>query len=592
MGSEILGESYLIIDIDSSLTKAIFIEKTDGGYSIQGTNEVATTVDPPYLDVTVGVERAVSGLSNRLEKKFWGDIGPSKAHRFFCSSSTSGGLYMMVAGLIQSISAESAQRAALGAGALLMDVYSKNDPRPSFQIVERMRTLRPDMFLLAGGIDGGAEDQVLEMAGLIDAADVKPRFGSEYKLPVVYAGNVEIREKITETLAEDRYVTRAVENVRPLIEVENLGPAREGIYDSYMEHVIIHSPGYDRLVELVDGHIIPTQAAIGKILYEYAMDRRVNMLAADVGGATTDIYSVYNGVFNRSLNADIGMTYGISNIMKEAGIENIMRWIPEDMSEKKIRNIIGNIMALQPETLTTEETMVQQAAAREAIRLGLKQHKNIATRLKGVSLKRTISDMFDQALEASLLDLMKTQVVIGRGQIFTNDITGESGALLLLDALQPEGVTEILVDRSSILPHLGMLLERNRSVALQILSNECLHKLGTCIAARGRAREGDEVMRIHVSTEDSVIVDETVAFGELKAFHISTGESARLKVRPSKRFDVGNGKGKKLEADVVGGEKRLIIDARGRPLDIPEEKEILAAWAESLMRRQAVPTIA
>ena len=586
MGSE--KESYLIVDINARHTKAAYIEKSGDEYGVGGVSEVPTTMDPPDLDVTIGVEKAVRSLGQRLGKELWVSGGPSGAHRFLCSSSTSGGIYMTVAGLIRAISTESAQRAALGAGALLMDVFSIDDRRPHFMLIDRMRSLRPEIFLLAGGTDGGAEVKVLEMAGLMEAADVKSRFGEGYKLPVVYAGNVEIRGEVSKILKEDRYATRAVDNVRPFIEKENLGPAREGIYDSYMEHVIVHSPGYDKLVPWVEGNIIPTQAAIGKILYAYAQERGVNLLAVDIGGATTDVYSVYDGVFNRSLNADIGLTYGIGNIMKEAGVGNIMRWIPESISEKKVRNIVGNIMALQPETLTDEERMVQQSAIREAIRLGLEQHRNYATRLKGVRLLRDLGMMFEQALEPSILNLMKTHVVIGRGSIFNDPENMKIAALLLLDAIQPWGVTEILVDGSSVMPHLGMLLDSNREAALQILSKACLRRLGTCVAAKGVAEEGAEAMTLNVSTSGGVSMEETIAFGELKALPLGAGESAKIDVKPARRFDVGMGRGRRLEANVTGGEHGIIIDARGRPMETPK-KEVLSTWAESLKPRPAAP---
>jgi hypothetical protein len=453
-----------------------------------------------------------------------------------------------------------------------------------------MRSLRPEIFLLAGGTDGGAEAQVLEMAGLIEDADVKPRFGEGYKLPVVYAGNVDVREEVSKVLTEDRYATRAVDNVRPLIETENLGPAREGIYDSYMEHVIVHSPGYDKLIQWVEGKIIPTQAAIGKILYAYAQERAVNLLAVDVGGATTDVYSVYDGVFNRSLNADIGLTYGISNIMKEAGVESIMRWIPVDLSEKKVRNIVGNIMALQPETLSDEERMVQQSAIRETIRLGLEQHRNYATRLKGVRLVRDLGMMFEQALEPSILNLKKTQAVIGRGSVFNDPENLRIAPLLLLDAIQPWGVTEVYVDVSSMMPHTGMLLDSNRKAALQILSKTCLRKLGTCVAAKGKAEEGVEALTVSMSTPGGVSVEETLVFGELKTLPLGADESARIMVSPTRRFDVGAGRGRTLEATVMGGENGVIIDARGRPIGIPAKKEAISVWAESLKPRPAAPT--
>jgi hypothetical protein len=587
MGSE--NESYLIVDINSHQTKAAFIERTGDGYGVEGTSETPTTVDPPELDVTIGVEKAVRGLGQKLGRELWVSGKPSSAHRLLCSSSTSGGIYMNVAGLIRNISTESAQRAALGAGALLQDVFSYNDRQPRFRMIERMRSLRPEIFLLAGGTDGGAEAQVLNMAGLIEEADVKPRFGEGYKLPVVYAGNVDIREEVSKVLTEERYATRAVDNVRPLIETENLGPAREGIYDSYMEHVIVHSPGYDKLVEWVEGKIIPTQAAIGKILYAYAQERGVNLLAVDVGGATTDVYSVYDGVFNRSLNADIGLTYGISNIMKEAGIENVMRWMPGDISERKVRNIVGNIMALQPESLSDEERMVQQSAVREAIRLGLEKHRNYATRLKGVRLLRDLGMMFEQALEPSIINLMKTRVVIGRGSIFNDPENLRVASLLLLDALQPWGLTEIYVDISSIMPHTGMLLDSNREAALQVLSKACLRKLGTCVAVKGKAEEEVEALTVSMNKSGGVSVEETVAYGELKTLPLGAGESAKIVVNPTKRFDVGVGRGRSLDAKVTGGEHGVIIDARGRPFGIPIKKEALSVWAESLKPRPVAP---
>jgi hypothetical protein len=399
---------------------------------------------------------------------------------------------------------------------------------------------------------------------------------------VIYAGNIEIRDRISKTLTEERYATRVVENVRPNIEMENLGPAREGIYDSYMEHVIIHSPGYDKLVSWVDGHIIPTQAAIGRLLYAYAEERKANLLAVDVGGATTDVYSVYGSVFNRSLNADIGMTYGILNVMREAGVQNVMRWIPEEMSEKKVRNIIANVMALQPQALSEEEAMVQRACAREAIMLGLLQHRKIASKLKGVRVKRSISDIFEQDIEFSLVDPMNTQMLIGRGKIFDNNSTGGEAALLLIDAVQPEGVTEIMVDRSSILPHLGMLLERNKDAALGLMSTESLRRLGTCLAPKGTGSEGADVMRLRMIYTDGDTVEETVRLGEVKSLPLGAGKSATIEAIPTRGFDVGKGRGKSLVVKVTGGVHGLIIDARGRPLTIPEEKEVLEVWIEAL----------
>jgi len=472
---------------------------------------------------------------------------------------------MVVGGVIGIISGESAQRAALGAGALLMDQFSKDDRRPYFEKIARLRSLKPDIMLMAGGTDGGAVAQVLEMAGLVNTADVKPRFGREYQLPFIYAGNVEIRDQVKKVLGEEHYATRMVENVRPVISKENLGPAREGIYDAYMEHVIVHSPGYDELIRWSEEPLLPTQAAVGKILYAYAEARAMNLIGVDVGGETTDVYSVFNGIFNRSLNADIGITYGVMNIVKETGLGNVMRWLPPEMDERDIRNTVGNMMIHEYVTLSPEQKTVQAAVAREAVRLGLEKHKAIASRLKGVLVGRTISDIFKQALEQTIINMFKAQLVVGKGWVFRDQPALES-AMILVDSLEPMGVTEIMVDRSSIMPHLGNLLGVNHDAALQILVEESLSNLATCVAPMGKAGEGEEAVTVHMTMDGSEMV-ESVKVGDTRLVPLGVDEVAEATFTPHRRLDLGAGRGKQVKKQIHGGEVGLILDARGRPLN-------------------------
>ena len=558
-------ESYLIIDINSRTTKAILVERTAGGYRLVGVSETMTTMEAPVLDVTVGVKTALAELEGSTGKKILDGDRPSAAHRFMASSSSGGGLHMVVGGVISLISGESAQRAALGAGALLMDQFSKDDRRPHFEKIARLRSLKPDIMLMAGGTDGGAVAQVLEMAELVNTADVKPRFGKDYPLPFIYAGNVEIRDQVRKALSEEHYATRMVENVRPVISKENLGPAREGIYDAYMEHVIVHSPGYDELIQWTEEPLLPTQAAVGKLLYAYAEARAVNLIGVDVGGETTDVYSVFNGIFNRSLNADIGITYGVMNIVKETGLENVTRWLPPEMDEQDVRNTVGNMMLHEYKTLSPEQMIVQAAVAREAVRLGLEKHKGIASRLKGTLVDRTLSDMFDQALEKTIINLFKTHVVVGKGKVFRDQSALES-AMILVDSLEPMGVTEIMVDRSSIMPHLGNLLGVNHDAALQILVEESLTSLATCIAPMGKAREGEEAVTMQLMVNGSEVV-ESVKVGDISVVPLGVDEVAEATFTPHRRLDLGAGRGKQVKKQIQGGEVGLLLDARGRPLN-------------------------
>lgn len=108
-------------------------------------------------------------------------IGDHGVDFYRTTSSAVGGLQMMVAGVIKTMTAESANRAALGAGAIVMDAIAVDDERLHYVKVERIRNLRPDMILLAGGTDGGTTKLVMEIAEIIAASGPKARLGVDLK---------------------------------------------------------------------------------------------------------------------------------------------------------------------------------------------------------------------------------------------------------------------------------------------------------------------------------------------------------------------------------------------------------------------------
>ena len=554
-------DSYILVDIAHNTTKAILIQDQ----TLTAITKTPTTVDEPTLDVTEGVAQAIKQIEQQKSIDLLTSDKVEPEFKLLCSSNASGGLHMVITGVIGNISGESAQRAALGAGALLIDTFSKDDRRPEYEKVATMRSMKPDILLMSGGTDGGATSQVIEMAEIIQRSDIKPRYGAEYSLPLIYAGNVSIQAQVDDILSENGYALKMVENVRPLINKENLGPARESIYDAYMEHVIIHSPGYPKLATWTDERIVPSQALVGKMLYEYAQQGGVNLIAADIGGDTTDIYSVYNGVFNRSLNAGIGLTYGISNIVKEAGIDKILRWLPAMMDERSVRNIIGNMMIKSPQTLSSEEQQIQAAVAREAIRLGIEGHKVIASRLKGVITERTLSDMFDQALEPTLINMMKTHVVVGKGDAF-NSKTMENSMMILMDAIQPEGITELYLDPENMAAPLGNMLDHDKQTALDMYSKHGLQFIGTSIAPSGTLTDGQEALRMDYTNPQGVKTSHSFSYGEITVIPLKDMETIELNLIPN-RLDLGSGRGKVVKKVVRAGKLGLIVDTRGRPME-------------------------
>ena len=295
--------SILATDCGSTTTKAILIELVDGQYRLRVRGEAPTTVEAPYEDVTRGVLNAVREVEElagrtlirdgRIVRPQQGNVG---VDAYVSTSSAGGGLQVMVVGLVRSMTAESAQRAALGAGAIVMDVLALDDGRRDYERIERMRRLRPDMILISGGVDGGELRRVVEMTELVAAANPKARLGAKYELPVIFAGNRDAREAVARAL-EGKTGLTVVDNLRPTMERENLGPARAEIQDLFLEHVMAQAPGYSKLIEWTDADIMPTPAAVGKLIEAVARRDGINVVGVDIGGATTDVFSVFGGVF-------------------------------------------------------------------------------------------------------------------------------------------------------------------------------------------------------------------------------------------------------------------------------------------------------
>ena len=594
-------KSILATDCGSTTTKAILIQKIDGEYRLTHRGEAPTTVEAPFEDVTRGVLNAVMEVEELANRKLLeGDeiMSPQNGGEgvdiYISTSSAGGGLQMMVAGVVKSMSGESAERAALGAGSIVMDVMASNDGRLPHEKIKRIRDLRPDMILLSGGIDGGTVSHVVELAEILHAANPQPRLGQNFKLPVIYAGNNMAQDQIRDTLGEmvDLDIT---DNIRPVLERENLEPSRDKIHDLFMEHVMQQAPGYKKLMAWTDAPIMPTPGAVGSLIEMIAEEENITVVGVDIGGATTDIFSVFQGKFNRTVSANLGMSYSICNVLVESGLDNVLRWVPFDIDRKELTNRIGNKM-IRPTTVpqSLEELIIEQAIAREALRLSFIQHKEFATSLKGIQKERTISDAFDQSSSGeSLVNMMDLDLLVGSGGVLSHAPRRAQCARMLIDSFNPEGITQLAVDSIFMMPQLGVLAniekedlaEEARIAALEVFHKDCLIRLGTCITPVGKAKAGAIVLTAEFSMPDGNKIRHELKKDEL--FRIDAPyEPIKAVLTPSNKMDIGAGKGEPIETTVYGGVVGLILDGRNRPITIPTDSEnrlvALKSWSEAV----------
>ena len=594
-------KTILATDCGSTTTKAILIEYLNGEYRLTQRGEAPTTVEAPFEDVTRGVLNAVMEIEELSGRTIIEDdqvISPSNGTTgvdiYISTSSAGGGLQMMVAGVVKTMSGESAERAALGAGSIVMDIIASNDGRLPHEKIKRIRDLRPDMILLSGGIDGGTVSHVVELAEILAAANPQPRLGQEYKLPVIYAGNNKAQDQIRETLG-DMVDLDIVDNIRPVLEKENLEPSRDKIHDLFMEHVMQQAPGYKKLMSWTDAPIMPTPGAVGSLIEMIAEKEDITVVGVDIGGATTDIFSVFQGKFNRTVSANLGMSYSICNVLAESGLDNVLRWVPFDIDRKELTNRIGNKM-IRPTTVpqSLEELFIEQSIAREALRLSFKQHKEFAVGLKGIQKERTISDAFEQSTSGeSLVNMMDLDLLVGSGGVLSHAPRREQSAKMLIDSFMPEGVTQLAVDSIFMMPQLGVLAhvdkeefkDESRKAALEVFHKDCLIRLGTCINPVGRSKPGDLVLNAELTMPDGTILEQELFKDKIVRIEVPY-EPVKAILRPGKNMDIGAGPGQEIATDIYGGTVGLIFDGRDRPISIPSDPlkrlEALRSWSSAL----------
>ncbi|MCD6400115.1 glutamate mutase L [candidate division WOR-3 bacterium] len=563
--------AILICDVGSTTTKAILFRRNNKGDMVfSGYEQYKTTVEFPEEDVWIGLINSVRALEKKTgwrmlkNEKF---LIPSSTDGgidlFLATSSAGGGLQMITVGLVKYYTGESAERTALGAGAIVMDVLAIDDGRTPFEKIMALKDLRPDIILLSGGVEGGAVSGVVQLGEILASSEIKGKFG-EYKIPLVYAGNSNGSEFIKIAL-EKKFDLTITENIRPDLKKENPDPARREILRIFMDHVMKRAPGYERLLNVVSAPILPTPGAVFELLKKYSQEREINMLSFDVGGATTDVFSAYDGEVTRTVSANLGMSYSLLQTIKRAGLENVMKWIPLEIDTEELMNVAANKM-ISPTSIPKKgaEQEMEIAVAKEIVRIALEDHNKLAK-------SREITDVITSSLQGknvkvrewnvgrSPLDSLSIDMVIGSGGILSHN-PRERAFEIMLDGINAKGITEFFVDSVFMMPHLGILSSINPALALELFDRECLIPLGTVVSPAGKDKKGKIAFTISVNDRSFKIRQ-----GELVRVPVKEKE-VKIEVKPTKRFDAGAGRGIPIKKIVRPGHLGIICDMRERPL--------------------------
>jgi len=444
----------LVAEIGSTTTVVNAFGNLDGeSPKFIGQGQAPTTVDQG--DVNLGLMDATYDLEEKL------GIKELEYDEFLATSSAAGGLKMTVHGLVYDMTAKAAKEAALGAGANIHMVTSGKLRRTDLKEIEK---IKPNIILLAGGVDYGERDTALYNAELLAKLNLN--------VPIIYAGNIQNREEIKLIFEEygKEDLLKIVDNVYPKIDRLNVEPVRRVIQDVFEEH-IIHAPGMERVREIVSGPIVPTPGAVmeaSKILKEVIGD----LVTIDVGGATTDIHSVTDGseeimsilispepVAKRTVEGDLGVYVNMKNIVETIGEKNLAKELSLERDE-----LTEHILNFPPIPKSEIEMKLVEILTEKAVIMSIHRHAGGYRHLFGET-KKTLAEG---------KDLTSVKWIIGTGGALTRipnrvEILKKVAASNKGDKLLPTPEVKILIDNDYIMASLGVLSKYNKESAVKLL---------------------------------------------------------------------------------------------------------------------------
>lgn len=457
----------LLIDFGSTYTKLVAVELDSE--KILAVAQSPSTVDTNVMD---GLHKAAEILKRKLKLK------KMNAEVKLACSSAAGGLRMVAIGLVTELTAEAAKRAALGAGAKLMRVFSY---RLNKREVKEIEEIHPDMILLAGGTDGGNQEAILHNARLLAEANLVS--------PVVVAGNKEVADDVADLLKSAGKPAYMTENVMPDLESINVEPVRQLIRSIFMER-IVRAKGIDKARDFVHEIIMPTPMAslnAAKLLADGTNGEAGlgELMLIEVGGATTNVHSISKmdtlpGLIQkglpepyskRTVEGDMGLRINAASILRIVGKDRIAAEVGTDGAtvEKAVHALKTDISRVPT---TDEDYRLDNALAGAAVEIAVQRHA-------GEIL--TVYTANGPILVQYGKNLSEIKTIIGTGGVFAY---GREPRKILERALETSDVKYTLrprravfyVDREYIIFAMGLLSQRYPDKALRIMKN-CL----TCV---------------------------------------------------------------------------------------------------------------
>jgi hypothetical protein len=572
------AESVLAIDVGSVNTRAILFDVVEGRYRFLACGVVPSTARTPHHDILQGIRRALEELQDITGRTLLDGgqalITPARqdgsgVDRCVATLSAGPTLKTIVVGLLEEVSVQSALNLAATTYTHVHEVISLNDRRKTSERIDSIIRARPDLVIIAGGTEQGASHS---LQTLLDPVGLACYLLPKGRRPqVLYAGNRALAGEVQSLLGAHVQVVVAP-NIRPTLEKEQLLPAQKRMALALQEIWGRAIQGAAELNRWSGSSLMPSGMAFGRtvrfISKEYEHTQK-GVLGVDVGAASTAIAAGFAGDLNLSVYADLGVGAGAVGVLQASSLEDITRWIESDLEDETVRNYIYN-KSLHPASLpvTPEELSIEQALATQALYL---------------AIRKAMRTFPEKILQNSIAGFPSFEPIIASGSTLASAPQRGQSLLMLLNALQPGGITTLAIDQNNLATALGAAADQVPLLTIQAMDAGNFVNLCTVISPVGNAPSGTPILRLRIKYNEGNENTIDIKNGALEIVSIPFGQVVNIHLQPFHRFDVGmGGGGRGGSVKIMGGLMGLVVDARGRPLNLPEEpdrrRELIQKW--------------
>jgi hypothetical protein len=564
--------SILAVDFGNVHTRVVLVDLVEGTYKPVAYGEVRTTGGFPQGDVSIGMMRAIRQISRATGRELLNATGsvitPETAERtgvdtFLITTSIGRPLRTVLIGLTEDLSVASGLRAVAGTYIQVVETLTLEDDRDENQQLNAIVLSRPDLIFIVGGMEGGAQETVMRLARRASLALRLMRDGKQRV--VLFAGNSQAGNEIRDLFAGAADVLYA-ENVRPRATSENPAPASAQLASAYDLIAEERGAGFAKAAENSTTGVMPTAQSYS-LITRYLGKTTGSALSLDVGSGVSTLSAAIGEQTTTTIRNDIGLGHSARSLLDATGLQAVQRWLPFLVDDNELLAYALN-KTLRPGTLpeNERELYLEHAFMRAGVQAMVQTARPLWTKQTSIDPDAPLPDF---------------HTIIGAGAVFAN--TGRPGmaALLLLDALQPTGVSDLLLDNNALIPALGALARVQPEAFVQLLDAGGIMSLGKCLTVQGSPRAGKNALRVRITLPDGGVVKQEVAGGSLWMYPLPLGVRALIDVRVVGRGISIGGK-RKVRMEVTGGTAGFIIDARGRPLPLAstpaERAQQLPAW--------------